>query len=77
MAKKEQDKLGLRESPPKSSELNKKLITIVGGGLLLIIIVAFIFSINAPKKSSTSMNSSDLSANASGKSLKVELRLAF
>ncbi len=76
MAKKEQDKLGLRASPPKSSELNKKLITIVGGGLLLIIIVAFIFSINAPKKSSTGMNSSDLSANASGKSLKVSDELS-
>ena len=76
MAKKEQDKLGLRASPPKSSELNKKLITIVGGGLLLIIIVAFIFSINAPKKGSTGMNSSDLSANASGKSLKVSDELS-
>ncbi|GGF99674.1 MULTISPECIES: TrbI/VirB10 family protein [Cysteiniphilum] len=76
MAKKEQDKLGLRASPPKSSELNKKLITIVGGGLLLIIIVAFIFSINAPKKSSTGMNSSDLSANASGASLKVSDELS-
>ncbi|WP_119327712.1 TrbI/VirB10 family protein [Cysteiniphilum halobium] len=76
MAKKEQDKLGLRASPPKSSELNKKLITVVGGGLLLIIIVAFIFSINAPKKSSTSMNSSNLSANSSGTSLKVSNELS-
>ncbi len=71
MAKKEQDKLGLRAPPPKSSELNKKLITVVGGVLLLVIIVAFIFSINAPKKNTADMSDSDLSTNSSGNALKV------
>ncbi|WP_116963298.1 TrbI/VirB10 family protein [Fastidiosibacter lacustris] len=76
MAKKEQDKLSVRTTPPRSSELNKKLITFVGGALLLIIIVAFIFSINAPKKTTTDINSSNLSAHSSGQNLKVSDELS-
>ena len=71
-SKKEKDKLVVRTSPPKSSELNKKLITVVGGAILLIIIIAFIFSINAPKKSTSDVNNSKLSANAAGSPLKIK-----
>lgn len=71
MSKKERQKLSVKTPPPKSSELNKKLITVVGGAILLIVIIAFIFSINTQKRQSGNVNSSNLSANSSGSSLKL------
>ncbi|MBK2126107.1 TrbI/VirB10 family protein [Fangia hongkongensis] len=71
MSKKERQKLSVKTPPPKSSELNKKLITVVGGAILLIVIIAFIFSINTQKRQSGNVNSSNLSANSSGSSLKI------
>ncbi|WP_119344317.1 TrbI/VirB10 family protein [Facilibium subflavum] len=71
MAKNDRQKLSVKNPPPKSSELNKKLITIAGGVLLLIVIVAFIFSINAPKKDTTKSDGSRLSSSASADNLKL------
>ncbi|MFZ9035030.1 MAG: TrbI/VirB10 family protein [Francisellaceae bacterium] len=67
MAKKKQQKFSLRESPPKTSELNKKLIAIAGGAIVLIILIAFIFSINT-QQSSTDTESVDLAAGGSAAS---------
>ena len=76
MSKKEQKKLSVKTPPPKSSELNKKLITIVGGGVLLIVIIAFIFSINTPKKQSSGAEASDLNAGESANEFRLNNQLS-